>query len=360
MATEHSDDNGAGVDLRDAFYALGLITLVVAALYFAADILAPIVLALLLWFLINAIAEGLGSLPGIGRIVPFWLLLTLATVLTLGVMVLVGQVVASNIAQIDVQASLAALDSRLAQTAARIESTFGVSLGYDFAKLASLLQENREIITTAVKSATNAASTFALILLFVLFLLLDQPYYHAKIQALFPERARRDRVQKVLQKIGEDTRIYIWLMTTVSVVVGVATWLIADYFKVPGAAFWGFLAFALNYIPTIGSFLGVLFPALFAFVQFDEIEKTAIFIGLLSVVQFLAGNIVLPRMMGDRLNLSEFVVILSLSIWGVLWGVPGLFLGVPLMMVLAIVLSQFESTRAVAILMSKTGRVMSR
>ena len=147
-------------------------------------------------------------------------------------------------------------------------------------------------------------------------------------------------------------------MTVVSILVGLFTYAIAEYFGVRGAGFWGFLAFALNYIPTIGSFLGVLFPAAYAVVQFDNVETVLLFVLLLGVVQFVMGNLLLPRMTGDRLNLSQFVVILSLTVWGAIWDAAGLFLAVPIMMVLAIVLAQVDSTRPIAILLSQDGQVV--
>lgn len=62
-------------------------------------------------------------------------------------------------------------------------------------------------------------------------------------------------------------------------------------------------------------------------------------------VQFVIGNIIYPKLMGNKLNISQFVVILSLVVWGAMWGTIGMFLSVPLMMILLIILSQFESTR---------------
>lgn len=348
-----------GVELRDAFYALGLITLVVTILYLARSILTPIALAILLWFLVNAIANLLQGLPVFRYIMPSWLATTLAAAATVFAMYWTGQVVVQNFATLQQDFNVENFEARLDDVLSSVNAISGLQIQLSLSQILNS-DEARAIAQGIFELFAEAAQSFALILLLVLFLLLDQPYYDAKIRALFPDPGRQRRVRKVLHKIGEDTRIYIWLMTLVSLIVGISTYAIAEFFGLPGAAFWGFLAFALNYIPTIGSFLGVLFPGVFALVQFDELERTVTFLAALGVVQFVSGNIVLPRLMGDRLNLSEFVVILSLSIWGPIWGVPGLFLAVPLMMVLAIVLSQFQSTRAVAILMSKTGVVMRR
>lgn len=343
-----------GPDLRNIFYILGLATLVVTTLTLAADILAPIALAILIWFLINAIARGIQETPMVGAMIPEWLALTVASVFTLGGIVMAGRLVIQNFSELG--EGLRGFDVRAAETIASVEATFGVEFGFDV-KAAIENFRITDFLGQIVDVLSTTASNISVVLLFVLFLMFDQPYYSAKIRALFPDAGRRERVRSVLAKIGQDTRTYVWLMTLVSVFVGVLTYLICAYFDLKGAIFWGFLAFALNFIPTIGSFAGVVFPSAFAFVQFEDPQHTLLFIAALGVVQFTMGNILLPRLTGDRLNLSEFVVVLSLVIWGAMWGVAGMFLAVPLMMVLAIVLAQFDSTRAVAILLSKNGRV---
>ncbi|MEL6977911.1 MAG: AI-2E family transporter [Pseudomonadota bacterium] len=350
-AEAHVESASRRLDLRDVFYVLGLITLVVAVLVLAADVLAPIVLAVLIWFLVNAIAQGLRS---VAPSLPQSAALTFGAVTTLGVMYLCGSLIVSNLSELS--DGFDQLGPRADAAVRAVEAQIGFDLDLEVSAILQNLQI-QDFLGQIVSALTSTASTTLLVLLYVLFLLFDQPHYQAKIRALFPDEARYNRVGAVLAKIGEDARIYIWIMTTVSIGVGLLTYFIASYFGLKGAAFWGFLAFALNYIPTIGSFLGVLFPAAFALVQFDHLEDVGLLVIGLGVVQFVAGNLILPRVTGDRLNLSEFVVILSLTVWGAMWGVAGMFLAVPMMMVLAIVLSQFDSTRPLAILLSKTGKV---
>ncbi|MCI4660391.1 MAG: AI-2E family transporter [Neomegalonema sp.] len=349
--------NGAAPGLKDAFYALGLITLVVTVLTLAAEQLAPVALAVLIWFLINAIARGLEGLVIKEKRLPRWPSLALASAVTLGAMFLAGSLVVANGREL--ASGVSGIDVKISNA---LQGMAGL-LGFEWEASALNLSQYftfEAVMEQIFNAVTTTAGGISVVVLYVLFLLLDQPFYEHKLRALFPNQQGREHVNDVLAKIGEDTRTYIWLMTVVSLGVGVFTYMIAGFVGLKGAAFWGFLAFALNYIPTVGSFLGVLFPLAFALVQFDD---PTVLLGLavaLGLVQFVMGNILLPRMTGDRLNLSQFVVILSLSIWGSMWGVMGLFLGVPLMMVLAIVLAQFDSTRPVAVLMSMTGTVAVR
>jgi AI-2 transport protein TqsA len=146
-------------------------------------------------------------------------------------------------------------------------------------------------------------------------------------------------------------------MTLVSGLVGLATTAVCAALGLSGAGFWGVLAFALNFMPTIGTFLGVAFPALYALLQFETLQELFILVGALAALQFVAGNILVPKMMWDRLNLSQFVVILSLFAWGAVWGVTGMFLAVPVTVIMMIVFAQFETTRPIAILLSRDGSI---
>lgn len=160
-----------------------------------------------------------------------------------------------------------------------------------------------------------------------------------------------------LDAIGQEARIYLWLMFVISLGVGVMTFVICTLFSVKGAAFWGFLAFGLNFIPTIGSILAVIFPAIYALLTFDDPAALGGLIVSLSALQFVAGEVLLPRMMGRHLNLSAFVVLLSLVFWGTLWGPVGMFVGIPITVIAVFVCSHMPGGRPIAILLSRDGRI---
>jgi predicted PurR-regulated permease PerM len=128
-------------------------------------------------------------------------------------------------------------------------------------------------------------------------------------------------------------------------------------FGVAGAAFWGFPAFTLNFIPTIGSILGVAIPCVYALLTLPDPAVLLLLAPALAAVQFTAGEVVLPRVMGDRLNLSAFAILLLLVIWGAMWGPAGMFLAIPITVILMIVFAEFATTRPIAIALSRTGRL---
>ena len=103
-----------------------------------------------------------------------------------------------------------------------------------------------------------------------------------------------------------------------------------------------------------------MLPAFFALVQFQALGPTLAVLAGIGLVQFVVGNIVLPRLAGSSLNISLFVTILSLFVFGALWGVTGMFVAMPLTAMLVIVMQIFEATRPIAILLSRTGELERR
>jgi len=121
--------------------------------------------------------------------------------------------------------------------------------------------------------------------------------------------------------------------------------------------FWAFLIFALNYIPAIGSMIATIFPSILALLQFGSFSYFFLVLASVGAVQMLVGNVIEPRVMGNTLNLSTLVVIISLTFWGGVWGVIGMILSVPIMVIITIVLSQFPTSRSLAILLSEKGDI---
>jgi predicted PurR-regulated permease PerM len=122
------------------------------------------------------------------------------------------------------------------------------------------------------------------------------------------------------------------------------------------AALWAVLIAFLNFVPYVGSVLGVALPVLMAVVQFQEPGLVLTLFLALAAAQFAIGNFLDPYVMGNSLNLSPFAILVSLAAWSELWGIAGAFLAVPITAILAIVFSEFPATRPLAVLLSMGGR----
>jgi len=174
-----------------------------------------------------------------------------------------------------------------------------------------------------------------------------------------------------VRSIGDEARVgierYLWVQTLISAMITLLSYVSLLALGVENALFLSALIFVLNYIPTVGSIAAALVPPLFALVQ-PEVPAwvpgvapqgsyvySAIVFGVVSFWQFSIGNFIQPRMMGDSLNLSALVVLLALAIWGVLWGIPGMFLSAPLTVLMMILFAQSPATCWIAILLSADG-----
>jgi AI-2 transport protein TqsA len=176
-----------------------------------------------------------------------------------------------------------------------------------------------------------------------------------KFESLFPDRVRRQRAATIFRRIDKDIHTYLGVKTAVSFTTALLSYLLMRLVGLDFAEFWALLIFVLHFIPTVGVIVGTLLPTILAAVQFQNLGPfLGIGVGLTAIAQ-LMGNIVEPNLMGETLNLSPLAVIMALIFWGTLWGITGAFLCVPLTVILVIVMSNFESTRWVAVLLSKTG-----
>ena len=123
------------------------------------------------------------------------------------------------------------------------------------------------------------------------------------------------------------------------------------------AIFFGILSFILNFIPFLGSLISIIFPFIFSLVQFLDLVQSTLLLLFLVIIQILVGNFLEPKLMGKSLNLSPIVMLISLSLMGKLWGISGMFLSIPILVVLLIFFSNFHSTKKIALLLSEKGEI---
>lgn len=201
----------------------------------------------------------------------------------------------------------------------------------------------------------DIASRTGMITLYVIFIMIEYHYFNSKLSALFKSKENLESAEKIVSKVAKKTKSYLRLKTLLSIVTSGLSYALLLAVGVDFAEFWALLIFLLNYIPTIGSIVATVFPCLLTLLQFEKlIPFIVITIGLVSI-QFVIGNIIEPRLMGKQFNLSGLVIILSLTISGAVWGIIGMFLCVPILMMSSIILASFPKTRPIAILLSQDG-----
>ena len=123
------------------------------------------------------------------------------------------------------------------------------------------------------------------------------------------------------------------------------------------AAFWGILVFFMNFIPNIGSIVMTIIITVVAYFQWLDWTKVSILLGAQMFVHVLIGNFLETHYLGRTMHLSPLFILIALCFWGMIWGGTGLFLAVPMTVLLMIVLGSFESTRIYALLLSEKGEL---
>ena len=206
-------------------------------------------------------------------------------------------------------------------------------------------------------SAGSLVATSVLILLYVGFILAERPWVDAKVEQLFPDSARRDRVQASIEAIRTNIHHYFLLKTMISLLTAAVVYGIAWGFGLKFALLIALLTFLLNFIPNLGSIAATAIPVLVALVQFDSMTMALTVLAAVGAAQFVFGNVLDPMVTGKSLQMSPLAIVVSLTFWSAIWGVVGMFLAVPMMVLMIIVCEQIPSLRSIAVLLSKTGQV---
>ncbi|MBS3945548.1 MAG: AI-2E family transporter [Melioribacter sp.] len=154
---------------------------------------------------------------------------------------------------------------------------------------------------------------------------------------------RETKLQRTFKDITEKVQKYIFTKFMISLLLGVIVGVVTWSFGIEFFIVWAVLSLLLNFIPNIGSVIAVLFISLMTLIQYESIGYTLLVLATLILIQNVIGNILEPKIFGDRLGLNPLVILFSLMLWGYIWGIIGMFLSVPLTAVIKIIVSNSSS-----------------
>ena len=325
---------------------LGMLVIILTGIRFAADIIVPFILALFLAVIINPLVQ---------------LLVRCRVPRVLAISMLIGLIVMLAIVLL---ASLGTSLNELARTLPQYRNylyepmqtiaPWLQRMGFTVSELNKYIDPNAvmTLVTSLLTQLSNAMSSIFLLLLTVVFMLLEVPQLPAKLQQLM---SRPVEGMGAIQRAIDSVSHYLVLKTAISLVTGLVVWGMLVLLDVRFAFMWGLLAFALNYIPNIGSMLAAIPPILQVLVFGGLYEALVVLAGYL-IVNLVFGNILEPRVMGRGLGLSTLVVFLSLIFWGWLLGPVGMLLSVPLTIIAKIALEQTSGGQSIAFLLSDVSK----
>lgn len=335
---------------------LGILTVIAVGfvVYQIRSIILPFALAIFISYVLNPVIQFFEE-----RRIPTFLAILLSIILTFLVLNLLGIMIytsiksfASEFPKYEARFSIV-LDNILRFLNIPREIFEGQSDNPDRLKWLNSIRELslHRLILNTLGSVLNIVSNTFLVMLFLIFIMIGRNQLALKVQLAFrPETAMR--IAGILKNINRQIQKYLIAKGLISLTTGLLFGLALFLFDVEFALIWGLLAFLLNFIPNIGSVIATVLPLSIAFFQFNSITTILWLAIVLGIIQVVIGNFLDPRIVGRSLNLSPLVVLFSLMFWGWLWGIIGMFLAVPISVIIKIIFENIDSLRFIGVMMS--------
>lgn len=340
-----------GAPLLNLFLAVGLVLMVGWLLIAGQAILLPIVLAIIAVYVLTTAAEALGRLPLARRLPKIALH---AVVLLIFTLVVIAFALVISVTLREMVAVMPGYQQNLETLTAKVAAIGGIKdPTWDDIVEVTLGNINLQAIMFRVLgSLSSFGLTVFLVVVYSGFLMAERQGFRAKLAAAFPRGDQAERTERILRDVNRRIGDYLAIKTGINVILGAISFAILWWMGVDFALFWAVIIGLVNYIPYLGTMIGVALPVILSLAQFGSLGTTAVLGALLIAAQTYVGNILEPRIIGRQLNISPFVVLVALSVWTTIWGLPGAILAIPLTAMIGIVCGAFPETRFVEALLA--------
>ncbi len=334
------------------FYSIGGALILGYILVVGQGVIVPVVVSLIGVIVLARAVEFLRQLA-LFKTFPSWLLHVFVLALALIAATAFGWVVAVTLEQMMDRAPT--YQSNLEVVIQKGASIIGLEAeaSWDDVRGATLDRLNlTSIVGQAVGSIASFGGALLLVVVYSAFLMGEFAKLPAKVQSAYSEDEGATRILEVVGEISRKVADYLSAKTGINVLLGLISFVVLWFFGVDFAVFWAICIALLNYIPYIGSAVGVALPVVLSVAQFGDLWTSLFLTIWLAVAQVFVGNVLEPRWIGRQLNLSPFSIILALAVWSSLWGIAGAILAIPLTSVLTIVFREIPGTRPIAVFIS--------
>ncbi|MFC2085281.1 AI-2E family transporter [Bacteroidota bacterium] len=320
----------------------------------ASTIFIPFVLAVFLTFILNPIITSFEKIR-----IPSSLAILLSIILTLGVLVIIGNFIKGSIQSFVVE--FPKYEGQINQIGKDVMNFFGISSpsttsgqsGWQDNPQVAAILENLSIPALAkviVESIGSFLSNAFFIFIILMFLLAGRNQFIKKSHIAFKSEVS-ERIVKIVGNINKQIQQYLVAKTLISLLTAFLVMIVLYLFDLEFLGIWVLMTFLLNFIPTVGSLVATLLPVPMAIIQFDSLGMVVWMVICIAFIQIVIGNIIEPKIVEKRINLSPIILMFSLTLWGYLWGVIGMFLAVPIMVMLRIVFENIEGLRFLSVYM---------
>jgi len=330
------------------------IVIIVAILIYGKSIILPFVIAVLIWFVVKKMRNLIDKISFIKKYVPAWIKSIFASLLIFVVLFVIAKVLINSIEGL--ATSYENYAKNIEVVGNRINNLFKINVNEE---LVTLIKDFnfKYYLSILLNSLSDILGNMVMIIFYIVFLFVEELLFKNKFKLIYTDKVQYERNMAIIKKIDRSLSSYISLKSLISLLTTTLSYFVLLAVGIDSALFWAFLIFMFNFIPSIGPILGTLLPALFSLIQFGTFFPFLIILLGVGAIAVLVGSLVEPRIMGNTLNISPLVAILSLAIWGAIWGITGMLLSVPITVAMIIIFSQFTSTRSIAILLSEKGKV---
>lgn len=328
-----------------------LVLALLYTLYFAAQLILPILVAALLAMVLAPLVRGLRRLR-LPRALAAGLV-TAGLVITLSWAVEMLAAPAADWLQAAPQ-SVHQLEQKLRPVKKPVEQVKRATeqverlAGGGDDKIPAIKVKSFDFGSMFVVSAGVLAAQIVVVV-FLLFFLLASGDQLLRRAVRVPRTAQgRHRLIAVARRVKHDVASYLGTITLINLGLGLATGLALWALGMPNPALWGGLAAGLNYVPYAGAFTTMIVVAMVGILTFDELWRGLLPPAVLLLLHILESDLITPMLVGRRLTLPPMAVFLSLTIWTWMWGIAGTMLAVPLLVILKVAADQFDSLRPLA------------
>ncbi len=316
---------------------------------FAQPVIMPLVIALLFSFVFAPAIEFLRKIH-----IPRPVSIAIILLVILGVFFLIGLFFYNSF-----QSFIRVLPKyqlKFEQVFASISTTLSERYGLPTAVLGGLdwVTMIRGYLVSITGTFIEFAKGLFIVTIFLVFLLLESRYLSRKLRTAFAVPTSY-KIAIILRHINQQIGRYLAVKLFISTITGLLVYLSLLIIGMDFPIIWGFAAFFLNFIPSIGSIAHFLVVSAMGFIQFypDSPGKIAAIIITMVLIQNVIGNFFDPRLQGHRLDISPFIVLFSLIVWGWLWGAIGMLLATPIIVAVKIVCDNVPALNPIGVMMGK-------
>jgi predicted PurR-regulated permease PerM len=335
--------------LQKIAFGLGIIVLGYLILQYGQFILMPVTFALLFTVLLAPLSDFFERLVKFK--IPAILLTILSVTLVLGAIITLFYVQLTSIIN-ELPDISKDISERVEQMMSWANRNLNLSRAEIDERIPALLDTSMDYIGKGISISSNFIFNLLFTLLLVFFLLWYKDSFYSFL-LMQSKKEKREQFEEMLHKINTTLKRYLYGLLIVIVILSILNSAGLLIIGIDYAIFWGVLAAFLAVIPYIGTTLGGTLPFLYAIVTTGNIWQPMAVLGMYVVIQQIEGNIITPNVVGSSVSINPLVALLAILLGGVLWGIAGIILAIPVVAVVKIFFEHNSRTKTVAAMMSK-------